>query len=469
MADGHRYRSHECLEPVGGVVDVRVGLVPLEHRELGVVLERDALVAEVLAQLVHPLEAADDQPLEVELGGDPEVEIAAELVVVRGERPRERAAVERLQDRGLDLDEAVLVERPAHGGDDLRAGDEQLAGLRVADQVELPAAEALLDVLEPGVLLGRRAQGLREHVVAVDPQRELPAPGHEDGAVDPDEIAEVELEQPLHRLRAEDVELGLELEPARAVVEVEESHLSLAAPGVQAPRDPVLHLGVRARLEVRVGRADLRDRGHARVGVRERVDPVRAQPLELGPPDGEEVVGHDGLEAESDLGDLRLARRAVRQRDRDLIALALAHQRTPDRRDVRELLRGLGLGGADDREGLRLAGVVELDAHGVADLDDLVVDLVPADHGGRAELLLEGEDARLEHRLLVLGVVVLGVLGDVPELTGLLDALGDLSAANGGELLELVLELLETFGGEDDVLRHTGPCAAVRGRKGAGV
>ena len=76
-------------------------------------LERDALVAEVLADLVDALEAADDQALEVELGGDPQVERLVELVVVRRERPRERAAVARLQDRRLDLDEAVLVERAA--------------------------------------------------------------------------------------------------------------------------------------------------------------------------------------------------------------------------------------------------------------------------------------------------------------------------------------------------------------------
>ena len=42
------------------VVVVGVRLVPLDHRELGVVLERHALVAEVLAELVDALEAADD-------------------------------------------------------------------------------------------------------------------------------------------------------------------------------------------------------------------------------------------------------------------------------------------------------------------------------------------------------------------------------------------------------------------------
>ena len=75
VADRARRRSAtSCSQRVGDVVVVGVGLVPLEHRELGVVLGRDALVAEVLADLVDALEAADDQPLEVELGGDPQVE-----------------------------------------------------------------------------------------------------------------------------------------------------------------------------------------------------------------------------------------------------------------------------------------------------------------------------------------------------------------------------------------------------------
>ena len=99
---------------------VGVGLVPLEHRELGVVLVRDALVAEVLAELVDAVDAADDQPLQVQLGGDAQVEVAVERVVVGREGPRQRAAVERLQDRRLHLDEAVLVEPAADLGDRTR-------------------------------------------------------------------------------------------------------------------------------------------------------------------------------------------------------------------------------------------------------------------------------------------------------------------------------------------------------------
>ena len=69
-----------------GVVGVR--LVQLEHRELGVVPGRDALVAEHPADLEDALEAADDEPLQVQLGRDPQVKVGVERVVVGDERPR---------------------------------------------------------------------------------------------------------------------------------------------------------------------------------------------------------------------------------------------------------------------------------------------------------------------------------------------------------------------------------------------
>ena len=74
--------------------------------------------------------------------------------------------------------------------------------------------------------------------------------------------------------------------------------------------------------------------------------------------------------------------------------------------------------------------------------------------GRAAEPLLHLRDPLLEHRLLVLGVVVLGVLGDVAELARLLDPLGDLAPARRLQLLELRLELLEPFGCDQGLSRH---------------
>ena len=90
-----------------------------------------ALVAEILAELVYAVESADDQFLEVQLTGDAQVLVDVERIVVRDERACRGAARNRLQDRGLHLDVAALVEELAHRGDDLGAPDEYVAHLRV--------------------------------------------------------------------------------------------------------------------------------------------------------------------------------------------------------------------------------------------------------------------------------------------------------------------------------------------------
>ena len=167
--------ADELLGAAHAVGVVGVGLVPLDHGELGVVLERHALVAEVLAELVDALEAAHDQALEVQLGRHAQVEGAVELVVVRRERPRARAAVERLQDRRLDLDEADAVEVGAARGDHARAPQRVLAHVGVDHQVDVALAVARLDVGQAVVQIGQRVLAGREQLELLEPQRQLAA------------------------------------------------------------------------------------------------------------------------------------------------------------------------------------------------------------------------------------------------------------------------------------------------------
>ena len=127
-------------------------------------LVRDALVAEVLADLVDALETTDDQPLQVELGRDPQVEVGVELVVVRHERMREGAAVARLQHRGLDLDEPVGIQVAPDRGDDAAAHEEVGARLLVHQQVEVALAVARLRVGEAVEGVGQRRADLPEQL-----------------------------------------------------------------------------------------------------------------------------------------------------------------------------------------------------------------------------------------------------------------------------------------------------------------
>src|SRR4051812_10400253 len=160
------------------------------------------------------------------------------------------------------------------------------------------------------------------------------------------------------------------------------------------------------------------------------------------------------LEADFDGGDAQLARTAAGQRDLDDVVALAADEGAADGRLVRQALRRLGLGRADDRERLVLAALLVGDLHDGADLDDVRRQVLCVDDRRRAQLLLDGGDALLEHGLLVLRVVVLGVLRDVAERASLLDPLGDFAPPVRLQVDELELELLEAFRGEDDVLGH---------------
>ena len=70
------------------------------------------------------------------------------------------------------------------------------------------------------------------------------------------------------------------------------------------------------------------------------------------------------------------------------------------------------------------------------------------------EPLVELGDAVLEHHLLVLRVVVLGVLGDLAERAGGRDPLRDLPALLSAKALELALQLLVALGCEDHILHQ---------------
>ena len=87
-------------------------------------------------------------------------------------------------------------------------------------------------------------------------------------------------------------------------------------------------------------------------------------------------------------------------------------------------------------DGLLGGDVTQL--HVRPDRDDVLRDLLLRDHARGQEPLLEHRDAVLEQGLLVLGVVVLGVLGDVAELARSADPVRNFTALGGGEMLDLL-------------------------------
>ena len=183
----------QLLGDVHHFVPVAERLVELHHRELRIVTGRDALVAEDPPDLEHPLHPADDQPLQVQFERDPQVQVHVERVVMCDERPRVGAACIDVEHGGLDLDEAVAVQRAAEARDHRMADLEGATGLVVHDQVRVPLPEARVGVGETVPLAGHRAHRLREQLDRDGFHRELTLPGGHHGAGRADPVAEVEL------------------------------------------------------------------------------------------------------------------------------------------------------------------------------------------------------------------------------------------------------------------------------------
>ena len=222
----------ELLDPVHRVVVVGVRLVPLELRELRVVLEGDALVAKVLAELVDALEPSDDQSLQIQLGRDAEVQVRVQLVVMGHERAGERAPVPRLQDRRLDFDEPPLVERAADRRDDLRAREERLARLVVHQQVEVAPAVAQLDVGQPVERVGQRLRVAGQDVDARGQHGRLAASRFRGPTHDADDVSEMDVEL------TRDRDVADHLDASGTVDEIEEDKLAHSAPGHRATGEP---------------------------------------------------------------------------------------------------------------------------------------------------------------------------------------------------------------------------------------
>ena len=171
---------------------VGVGPVELQHRELGIVPSRHALVAEHAADLEHLLHTADDQPLQVELGRDAQVEVLPECVVVGDERTGERSAGDRVQHRCLDLDEALTAQDRSHRRDDLTALRKRIARLVGDPHVDIALPIARVGVGDAVPLVGKRPLGRGEHIPGVDSDAEFAAAGHHHHTGDGDPVTDRE-------------------------------------------------------------------------------------------------------------------------------------------------------------------------------------------------------------------------------------------------------------------------------------
>ncbi len=224
--------AEQLLGQVHVVFVVGIGLVELEHGELGVVPGRDAFVTEVAVDLEHAFEATDHQTLEVELRRDAQEHRHVQRVVVGFERLGRGAARDGLQHRRFHFEEVTLGEELADVGDDLRAHAERFAHLLVHHQVDVALAIALLGVGQAVELVRQRAQrlGQQPHVVHVDVQVTLA--GARQGTLGGDDVAQVEVLDRLDLLGRQHLAIDIDLDaPAHVLQHHERPAVEHDAPG----------------------------------------------------------------------------------------------------------------------------------------------------------------------------------------------------------------------------------------------
>jgi len=235
----------------------------------------DAFVAEVAIDLEDPRHAADEEPLEIELGRHAEEERNAERVVMGHEGPRGRAAGDRLHHRRLDFEEAARVHEAAHAVDDPRAQRERAQRLRIRVHVDGAAAIADLRIAQAVELLGRRREALRVDLEALRPDADFTLVRAADRAFGDDHVAVVEALRELPRRRVDVALRHRHLEVARVIAQPEEDELPEVAMLHDAAGDQHrrarIGLGGRGRVRQMVLLAELRARGRE---IDEPVDPM---------------------------------------------------------------------------------------------------------------------------------------------------------------------------------------------------
>ena len=273
----HGRRGQQLLEQIHHAVEIRIGLIQLDGGEFGIVFGVHALVAEDAADLVHPLQAAHDQPLQVQLGGDAHVHVDIEGIVVGNEGAGGGAAGDGVEHGGLDFHIAVGVEITAHEADKLRADLKNAAHLGIDDEIHIALAIAGLQVGQAVEFFGQGQQALGQQRGLMHTHGNFAALGAEHVAADAHDVADVVLAEGIEALLVHLVDLDVELDAAAQVLQVAEHHLAHAALAHEAAGDA--HGAALHGLEVvadGVGMA-----GHVKFGLHKGIVSLRLELREL--------------------------------------------------------------------------------------------------------------------------------------------------------------------------------------------
>ena len=124
------------LYKVHHILVVAVRLIHFDGGEFRVVASVHTFVSEDTADLVNLAETADDEAFEVKLGFDPKEHIDAECVVEGFERSCGSADFKRLQNRGVHLEIAEIIQISSDAGENFASRHKRVLNLRICNEVQ---------------------------------------------------------------------------------------------------------------------------------------------------------------------------------------------------------------------------------------------------------------------------------------------------------------------------------------------
>src|SRR5439155_17116541 len=137
------------------------------------------------------IEAADNQPFQIQLRSDPEVKRHVERIVVRLEWLRQCATGDGMQDRRFDFKVPSLVQEAPQFADDQAPLHKNVANFTVDDEVNIAAAITNLDIGQSVPLLGQRQKAFRKKCEFVRQHSEFAGTRAEQCSFHADEIANI--------------------------------------------------------------------------------------------------------------------------------------------------------------------------------------------------------------------------------------------------------------------------------------
>ena len=188
-----------------------------------------ALVTEGAIEFEDLFQPAHNETLEIKFRGNAQIQVYIQRVVVRDERLCGRAPGKGMHHGSFHFHEAVLFHEAAKFPDNARTLAENIARAGIDYQIDVSLPIAQFHIGQTGIFVRQRPEGLRQELHCGAFQRkfarlcaeQLPRHAHD--------VPDIQLFEHLEGVIPKPFPFGVALNSARAILKMEENHLSKGA------------------------------------------------------------------------------------------------------------------------------------------------------------------------------------------------------------------------------------------------